>query len=459
MNRAAEPYVRLNEVVQGFAASRILQVAVELDVFSRLANEGKTAAQLSTLLHVHPGALELFLNALTSLGFLRKEAERFYDTPISHTYLSKAGPKYLGHLIRHQAHEWDDWGRLEEAVRTGKPVRKPDMYQDSPKELDLFVRGMHELALARGDARWLARAIPLRRCRKLLDVGGGPGTYAAMFCRSNRALQATVMDLPATLKVTRKILRDFDMTGRVATMSGDYRTDKIKGVPYDVALVSNVLHAEDEPTNRQVLRKVYEALTPGGILIIKDHIMNADHTEPHNGAIFALEMLLGTRGRTYSFDEVAAWLAKIGYQDSVEVPIEPPANVSLVLAVRPGKRHLIVLPRPAAKVEPESATEANVAAEGNGSSAAELAARASAERGAKKASLKAEPKPKSKPAPKAKAGTAQPGAKSASRNIAKSKAPRKAGSRTSASSRKNSNAARSGNRKARGTPKSRLESR
>lgn len=375
MNRAVEPYVHLTEVTHGFAASRIVQVAVELDVFSKLANEGKTAAQLSTLIHVHPGALELFLNALASLGLLRKEAERFFDTPISQTYLSKAGPKYLGHLIRFEARRWQDWGRLEEAIRTGKPVRKPDMYQDSPQELDLFVRGMHELALARGDARWLTRAIPLRRCRKLLDVGGGPGTYAAMFCRANRALEATVMDLPATLRVTRKILREFDMSGRVKTMSGDYRAGKIRGAPYDVAFVSNILHAEDEATNRRVLQSVYEALAPGGVLIIKDHVMNADHTVPQNGALFALEMLLGTPGRTYSFGEVSGWLDEIGYADTVEVGMEVPSSLSVILAVRPGKRPLMVLPKPAAKVEPgseeaasdvETPVEASPDAPGNG---------------------------------------------------------------------------------------------
>ncbi len=451
MNRAVEPYLRLTEVAHGFTASRVLQVAVELDVFSKLANEGKTAAQLSTLLHVHPGALELFLNALTSLGFLRKEAERFYDTPISHTYLSKAGPKYLGHLIRHQARTWDDWGRLEEAVRTGKPVRKTKMYQDSPKELDLFVRGMHGLAIARGDARWLARAIPLRRCRKLLDVGGGPGTYSAMFCRANRSLQATVLDLPATLKITRRILREFDMTGRVSTMSGDYRTDKIKGAPYDVALVSNIVHAEDEATNRQILRNVYEALTPGGILILKDHIMNADHTQPQNGALFALEMLLGTPGRTYSFDEIAAWLAKIGFQDGVEVPIESPANVSLVLALRPGKRPLMVLPKPAAKVEPSEAA-AEAPGDGNGSGAGEpVRVETAPDRPAASKRAASRTKSAAKSTVKRSASTAKRTKKSAGKSA------------TRGASRSNRNSARtsrkSASRSKRSTPKSRPRAR
>jgi SAM-dependent methyltransferase len=350
MNRTAEPYLKVMEAVNGYEAARILHVAVGLDVFSKLADEGKTAAQLATLLHVEPRALELLLNALTAMGFLHKEVERFQDTAVSHTYLSLGGPKPLVHLIRHQARRWAEWEKLAEAVRTGRPVRKPDMFQEEPEELEDFIRGMHELALARGDARYLARAIPLARCKKLLDLGGGPGTYASMFCRVNPSLEAVVMDLPATIKVARRVLAEFDTTSRVTFVPGDYRRDPIKGGPFDVALVSNILHAENEETNRPLLRKVFEALAPGGILILKDHVQSADHTEPEYGALFALAMLLTTRGRTYSYGEISAWLEAAGFHDIVQHVPEPPISVSLVLALRPGKRALAVLPRPAAKI-------------------------------------------------------------------------------------------------------------
>src|SRR5262245_11196699 len=360
MNRTAEPYLKVSEVVNGFAAARILQLAVELDVFTRLANEAKTAAQLATLIPVHPDALERLLDALVAMGFLAKEAERFRALPISHTYLARSGPKYMGHFIQHLAHRWEDWGRLRDAIQSGKPLRKSDLYtQESPADLELFIRGLHELALARGDARWLARAVPLGRCRRLVDVAGGPGTYAALLCRANHELEATVFDLPATLEVTRKILREFDTTGRVRTLAGDYRSEPIAGGPYDVALLSNVLHAEDEPTNLRLLQKVHDALVPGGILMIKDDVMSPDHTSPENGAVFALELLLGTRGKSYSFGEISGWMGKAGFQDMVEVPVAPPAQVSLVLALRPGKRALVVLPKPAARAEtrPELAPE------------------------------------------------------------------------------------------------------
>lgn len=355
MNRAVEPFLRLQDAANGHVPAKILHVAVNLDLFSKLSNEGKTAAQLATLVHADPTALELLLNALAAMGYLKKEKERFYSQPIIHTYLVKNGPKYLGHLIAHQARSWEQWSHLESALLSGKPVHRNDMYQDQPAALNDFIRGMHELAIARGDARYLSKAIPLGRCRKLLDLGGGPGTYASMFCRANRSLRAVVMDLPATLKVTRRILKEFDQTGRVSTMSGDYRKPgKIKGAPYDVVLISNILHAEDEATNRRLLQRVHDAMTPGGIVIIKDHILNPDHTSPINGALFALEMRLGTSGRTYSYREVASWLQESGYQDMVEVPIGPPMNISLVLALRPGKKPLAVLPRPVARMDPAS---------------------------------------------------------------------------------------------------------
>ncbi len=432
MNRAAEPYLKVSQAVNGFAASRVLHVAIELDLFTSLTEDGKTAVQLSRLLGVHPGAIELLLNALTSMGLLRKEAERFFAMPVSHTYLSRAGPKYLGHWIRHEARGWERWSRLHEAIRTGRPVQPAEQIYQTPVELEEFIRGLHELALARGDARWLARAISLVRCRTLLDLGGGAGTYSSLFCRANPQLEATVVDLPETLKVTRKILREFDLSGRVRMLEADYRRDPIQGGPYDVAFLSNILHAEAEATNRQILAHIFEVLTPGGTLIIKDHVMSADHTEPTNGALFALEMLLSTRGRTYSFGEIAAWLAAAGYEDPTELPMESPSNVSLVAATRPGRRALVVLPRPAAKLEIANPAEPRAEFPQADSGGHETSV-PSPSRGR---APSATPQRKTPPAPRRKGTTAKqaPARSSRSRNTRASSRPKSTSSKTRRSS-------------------------
>jgi len=352
MNRSAEPYLQVTELVNAFASSRVLHVALSLDLFTRMANQDKTAAQLAVSLDADAHALEILLDALASQGFLMKRNGRYYDTPTSQTYLSETGPKYLGHYIRHIGRQWDAWGKLETVLRRGRPNgKRVELLQDAAATED-YVRGMHELALASGEARYMSKAIPLRKCNKLLDLGGGAGTYASLFCRANRNLKAVVLDLPATLKITRKVLREFDQSKRVSTQTGDYRSnDKVRGGPYDVVLISNILQYEDAATNAAILAKAHDALIPGGLLIMKEHILNADHTAPAHATIFSMEMQLTTRGRAYSFAEVANWLEAAGFVDSVEVPMEAPMDASLILALRSGKPAVAVLPKPAAKVE------------------------------------------------------------------------------------------------------------
>lgn len=345
MYRAVEPYRRVIEAVNGFQGARILHQGVRFDLFSRVADEGKTVMQLARPLGSDPRALELLLNALVAMGFLRKESERYHATPLSQTYLVRGGPKYIGSLVLYQARRWTEWEHLEDAIRTGRPVREPDLYQGDPEDLKLFVHGLHELALARGDARYLAHVLPLQNVRKLADLGGGPGTYAAMLCRTYPKLRAVVVDQPATLKISRRILERFDTTGRVTTSAADILRDPIRGGPFDAALVSNVLHGEDEKTSARLLRKARDLLVPGGLLIVREHCMSPDRTEPEGSAVFALALLLGTRGRTYSFAEMAAWIRAAGFLGVVEIPPEPPMTASLLLAVRPGEHPVAVLPR------------------------------------------------------------------------------------------------------------------
>jgi predicted O-methyltransferase YrrM len=352
MNRTAEPYLRVTELANAFVISRMLHVAMSLDLFTRLANQDKTAAQLATLVDVDAHAIEVLLDALTAEGFLQKNNGRYFDTPTSQTYLAREGPKYLGHAIRSIADQWDMWGKLETALRRGRAVGKRAEASGDQEAIENAVRGQHERALASGDARYLSKAIPLRKCRKLLHLGGGCGTYASMFCRANRSLQATVLDLPATLKATRKILRRFDTSKRVSTLSGDYRTPgKVRGGPFDVVLLTELLQYEDPQTNAAILEKAHDALVPGGLLIIKEQLLSADHTQPLHAALLSLEMLLTSQGRAWSFAEIAPWLEKSGFVDAVEVPMEPPMAASLVLALRTGKPAVAVLPKPAAKVE------------------------------------------------------------------------------------------------------------
>jgi SAM-dependent methyltransferase len=228
------------------------------------------------------------------------------------------------------------WSRLEDSNRTGQPARTPDMFQHSPEETALFIRAMDSLVKARGDDLWTAANLDLSGAASLADVGGGPGTYLIELMRRNPRMEGTILDLPATLAVAREILheRGNGIARRIALIEYDYRREELSA-RFDAIFLSNIIHSEDARTNRALLGRCYRGLNPGGIVIIKDHIMNAALTKPAAGAIFSLYLLLTTPGRDYSFDEVAQWLRENGFDDiRCRTLPSPPFSSSLVTARR-----------------------------------------------------------------------------------------------------------------------------
>lgn len=318
----------------GFIESRVLHVAVKLGLFDAIAANHRTAADVAQALQTNPDATELLLNALVSLSLLEKTQGCFSLTDGARTYLLKTSPRYLGGMILFDSSLWEVWGRLEEALKTGAPVRAPDMFQGSAEETERFIMAMHSLVMARGDGEIVCQSLDMSEAALLLDVGGGPGTYAIHFCRSFPKLRVTIFDLPGTLKVATKLL---DPTGflknRIDLVSGDYTRDELpKG--FDIVFLSNVIHGETGETNLVLMRKVFDALNPNGRIVIKDHIMESTLTKPKAGAVFSLQMLLTTGGRDYSFDEVSGWLASAGFKDVKEIPLVSPLTSSLVIGWR-----------------------------------------------------------------------------------------------------------------------------
>jgi precorrin-6B methylase 2 len=310
----------------GYAESRILHAAVEVGIFDALDTAGRTAAEIARQLGADPRATELLLNALVALRLVRKDRDSFKETDVSRNFLAAESPTSYAGMIRFDAALWPLWERLAETVRSGTPARDPDNFQSSPEETTRFIDGMASLVRARGDARVLADTLDLAGARRLLDVGSGPGTYPLEFCRRHPELHVTIFDLPGTLEVTRRHLRGSGLEDRIRLVPGDYRRDMLPG-GHDTAFLSNVVHGEDEASIRALFRSVRAALTPGGRLLIKDHVTDESGTSPAPAALFSIAMLLFTRGRDYAYGELRAWLLEAGFA-RVEVDVLPPGLIS-----------------------------------------------------------------------------------------------------------------------------------
>ncbi len=313
----------------GYVESRILHAAVALGVFDALDAAGRTAADAAAALGTNARATELLLNALVAMRLVRKRGEHFLETDATRAFLSASSPTSYANMVRFEASLWPLWERLADVVRTGEPARPPDAFQRTAEETARFIDGMASLVQARGDARVLADTLDLTNVRRLLDVGSGPGTYPVEFCRRHPHLQVTIFDLPGTLDVTRRHLAETGLEDRIRLVPGDYRRDALPG-GFDVVFLSNIIHGEDEATNRELMRKVHGALEPGGRVFIKDHVTDDSGTSPAAAALFSIAMLLFTRGRDYAYGEIRSWLLDAGFARA-SVDVLPPGLISTLV--------------------------------------------------------------------------------------------------------------------------------
>lgn len=324
----------LSRLASAHVEARIIQAALQAGIFDALKSGTRTADAVAASLDTDRRATELLLNALTALRILEKQGTAFALGAIARKYLVKDSPQYFGGMVQFDASLWEAWGRLGEALRSGKPVRPPDMFQGDARETRLFVEAMDSLVRARGDAEIVTSILDWKNVREMLDIGSGPATYPIHFCRRVPHLQVTVFDLPGTIELTATFVEAAGLSQRIRLIAGDYRTDSIPG-RYDLIFLSNIIHGESYEENERLMTKISANLTPTGRIVVKDHILSEDRTSPAVGAIFSVLMLLSTReGRCYSFGEVKNWMVAAGMRRVEKIDLPSPLTSSLVTAAR-----------------------------------------------------------------------------------------------------------------------------
>jgi SAM-dependent methyltransferase len=306
---------QLMELVSAFRISRIILSAYELDIFTILADHPLASVEVAANLKMDPRATDRFMNAVVSIGLLTKTAGRFQNTAFSAKYLVKGEPDCLESL-GHQVNVWRTWHTLTEAVRAGKSVAVDEPIGDREDAwLEPFIAAMHVRGVPQ--SKEVADMIDFSGVRSILDVGGGSGAFTFEFVRRCGNAKGVVFDLPAVVPLTQKYIAKAGMEKIVTTLPGDYLLDEF-GSGYDLIFVSAVIHINSPEENEKLIRKCASALNPHGQLVILDHLMNDDRTEPAVGAIFALNMLVGTfHGDTYTETEVRNWMSDAGLKELV----------------------------------------------------------------------------------------------------------------------------------------------
>ena len=311
-----------------------LQAAVRLDVFSPLGEGPLEVEELAARVGCAPEPAARLITALCALGLLRREGATCALEPGARRWLCRDSPDYVGHIIEHHRHLMPAWARLDEAVRSGLPVRARTSVETSDEaERASFLMGMRNIADAQA-----ARSVPqidLSGRRRLLDLGGATGAYAIHFCRANPGLTATVFDLPTTRPFAEKVIEEEGMADRVRFVGGDFTRDGLPG-EFDVAWLSQILHGEGMEASRRLVIKAARALAPGGLLLIQEFILDDDRNGPVHPALFDLNMLVGTpKGQSFTEAELAVMMEAAGLASIRRLPVQLPQGCGIMAGVVP----------------------------------------------------------------------------------------------------------------------------
>jgi SAM-dependent methyltransferase len=299
------------EAVSSYRLPRVILTALELKLFTVVGEGTWTMPRLARALNVSERGLTILCRNLAMAGLLIKQGGYYRNSRLSATALNAKHAAYRSSYLDLIANHWGDWARLTEAVRTGEPLDR-----DEPEEPDYrrnFTWAMHQRTLE--TAPKIAAQLALKGTHTLLDLGGGPGTYAMAFLAKNPKLRATVCDRPAALEVAREIAATHPAGRRLSYLALDLLTDEIPGL-YDVIWYSNVLHIYSPEQNRAVFRRARAALNPGGRFIVQDAFLHdREGLYPEEASLFAVSMLLFTEnGNTYTRAETTAWLREAGFR-------------------------------------------------------------------------------------------------------------------------------------------------
>lgn len=310
----------LNELTWEYRASRILQVATQLRVFTCLSGKSMASEELSSLCSAKTVLLEKVLIACCAMGLLKRESGLYNNTELTEEYLVEGKDLYQGNIICHAANVWEFWGNLP------GEILNESREEDSLESHRNFILGMHNITMG-GRGKIFVDNIDLSGRKKLFDVGGGPGSYCVLACGKYPELRATVFDLPETIVITREILEKEGMSGRISVQEGSWETDSF-GEGNDVVLLSNILHGCNSQAEMK-LEKAYESLVSGGMVVIQEFVLDDSKSGPLIPALF--NVMVGA----YCQEELFIVIAKAGFCDIQLVASDEEIGCSWLKAVKP----------------------------------------------------------------------------------------------------------------------------
>ncbi len=330
---------RIVEVGMGFWAAKTLLSAVKLEVFTALGQESLTGEELGSRLGLHERGIWDFFDTLVTLDFLQREgngsAALYSNTPETGLFLNKNSRQYMGGMLE-MANDrlYPFWGNLEEALQTGEPQNEikhtgepffVKLYQ-SPEKLRQFMAAMTGFQM--GNFIALAKSFDFSPYQTLCDIGGASGALAIQVALNYPHMQCINFDLPPVELIAKETIAQFGLSERITTVSGDFFTDDFPKA--DVIALGNILHDWNLEKKKSLIRKAYEALPTGGVLIAIENVIDNERRQNLFGLMMSLNMLIEMGdGFDYTLAQFDGWAKEAGFQKTALLPLTGPTSAAI----------------------------------------------------------------------------------------------------------------------------------
>ncbi len=308
------------ELGTAFCTAKCLLTALELSLFTVLGDDELTAEELRVKLDLHPRGTRDFLNVLAALGLLENNGGRYRNSALAGRHLVRSNDGYVGGFLERANHMlYPAWGRFGEMLRNGKPTAEADYMEmiKEPTRLRGFL-GMMD-ALTSLIVPELAKALDWTVYRSVVDVGGARGNLTGGLVKAHPHLAGTVFDLPEMRSPFEEHMRTLGVEGNATFHAGDFFTDPIP--PADVVVIGHVLHDWSPDECRMLVRKAFDAVRPGGKLVVYDRMLDEEGADLTN-LIISLDMMLTTPGGAeYPASEYQSWFTEAGFSTTEVAPL------------------------------------------------------------------------------------------------------------------------------------------
>jgi ubiquinone/menaquinone biosynthesis C-methylase UbiE len=298
-----------------YAPSSVLSAGVSSGVFSHIAAGKRSVEEISRAAGASQRGMQMLLDALAGLQLLGKSGDRYELMPVSAEFLVSDRPNYIGEMMRTER-SWQAWSNLAEVVRTGEPFQRVEAQDRAEDFFPMLVRGLH--VINSQPARRMAEVLgagTTHRGLRAVDVACGSGIWGIAIAEADKEAHVTAQDFSGLFETTRHYLKRHNVEDRFDFLPGDLKEVDFSEGSYDLALLGNIVHSEGEASSRDLFKRLYRALSPGGRIVIIDMIPNNERTGPPFALFFALNMLVNTGvGGTYTLEEYTRWLNDAGFK-------------------------------------------------------------------------------------------------------------------------------------------------